>query len=63
MHNLVIASVFAAVPLFAYADAADDFIEARAGYMKMLAINMAMIRMHKCEPVSRAPFTKRLRIT
>ena len=29
----------------------------------MLAINMAMIRMHKCEPVRRAPFTKRLRIT
>lgn len=29
----------------------------------MLAINMAMIKMHKCEPVRRAPFTKRLRIT
>ena len=29
----------------------------------MLAINIAMIRMHKCEPVRRAPFTKRLRIT
>ena len=29
----------------------------------MLAINMAMIRMHKCEPVRRAPFTKRLQIT
>ena len=43
MRQLVIASVFAAVPLFAYADAADDFIEARAGYMKMLAINMATL--------------------
>lgn len=29
----------------------------------MLAINMAIIRMHKCEPVRRAPFHKRLRIT
>ena len=29
----------------------------------MLAMSMAMMRMHKCEPVRRAPFTKRLRIT
>ena len=29
----------------------------------MLAMSMAMIRIHKCEPVSRAPFTNRLRIT
>jgi len=29
----------------------------------MLAINMAMIKMHKCEPVRHHPFTKRLRIT
>ena len=29
----------------------------------MLAINMAMMRMHRWEPVRRAPFTKHLRIT
>ena len=29
----------------------------------MLAISMAMMRMHRWEPVRRAPFTKRLRIT
>lgn len=29
----------------------------------MLAMSMAMMRMHRWEPVRRAPFTKRLRIT
>ena len=43
MRQLFIASVLAAVPLLAYADAADDAIEAREGYMKMLAINMGTL--------------------
>lgn len=33
----------AALPLIAYADAAEDAIEARHGYMKMLAINMGTL--------------------
>ena len=43
MRQLFIASILAAAPLLAYADAADDAIEARAGYMKMLAINMGTL--------------------
>ena len=43
MRQLFIASVIAVVPLLAHADAAEDAIEARAGYMKMLALNMGTL--------------------
>ena len=43
MRQLIIASAIAAFPLLAHADAADDAIEAREGYMKMLAMNMGTL--------------------
>lgn len=43
MRQLFLASVIAAVPLLAHADAAEDAIEAREGYMKMLALNMGTL--------------------
>lgn len=43
MRKLILASVLAAVPVLALADAAEDAIEAREGYMKMLAINMGTL--------------------
>lgn len=43
MRQLILASVLTTVPVLALADAAEDAIEARAGYMKMLAINMATL--------------------
>ena len=42
MRQLFIASVLAAVPLLAYADAADDAIEAREGYMKLKVMRSAI---------------------
>ena len=43
MRKLILASVLAAVPVLAFADAAEDAIEAREGYMKMLSINMGTL--------------------
>lgn len=43
MRQLFLASVIAATPFLAFADAADDAIEAREGYMKMLAMNMGVL--------------------
>ncbi|SIS93465.1 c-type cytochrome [Paracoccus saliphilus] len=41
--SLTAIAVTAALPLFAHADAAEDAIEARHGYMKMLSINMGTL--------------------
>lgn len=48
MRQLVLATALAAIPTLAiptlsFADAAEDAIEARQGYMKMLAINMGTL--------------------
>ncbi len=43
MRKLILASLIAAIPAIALANAAEDAIEAREGYMKMLAINMATL--------------------
>lgn len=43
MRQLILASVIATVPAIALADAAEDALEARDGYMKMLAINMGTL--------------------
>lgn len=45
MRLMTIAALtaFTALPLLAQADAAEDAIEARQGYMKMLAINMGTL--------------------
>ena len=39
--RLMLVAAIAALPAIAYADAAEDAIEAREGFMKMLSINMA----------------------
>lgn len=41
--RLVLAAAIAALPAMAQADAAEDALEARQGYMKMLAINMGTL--------------------
>lgn len=41
--KLLLTAAIAALPVFAYADAKEDALEARQGYMKMLAINMGTL--------------------
>lgn len=43
LMTLTAIAATAALPLIAYADAAEDALEARHGYMKMLAINMGQL--------------------
>lgn len=43
MRKLILASVITTLPAIALADAAEDAIEARQGYMKMLAISMGTL--------------------
>lgn len=43
MRPLILASLIAAAPAIALADAAEDALEARAGYMKMLAMDMGTL--------------------
>lgn len=41
--RLILAAAIAAVPALASADAIEDALEARQGYMKMISINMGML--------------------
>lgn len=41
--RLILAAAIVAVPVLAHADAIEDALEARHGYMKMLAINMGTL--------------------
>ncbi len=43
MRIFLTAAAVAVLPILAHADAAEDAIEARHGYMKMLAINMGQL--------------------
>ncbi|MFD1794358.1 cytochrome c [Paracoccus aurantiacus] len=43
MRQLILASAIAIIPSITLADAAEDAIEAREGYMKMLQINMGTL--------------------
>ncbi|WP_185968372.1 cytochrome c [Paracoccus sp. M683] len=41
--KLILAAAIAALPMLAHADAAEDALEARQGFMKMLSINMGTL--------------------
>lgn len=41
--KLLLTAAIAALPVLAYADAKEDALTARQGYMKMMAINMGML--------------------